>query len=37
MTVVLKRDELTLSTNGRTANYRRDSAGPWYERQRIGK
>jgi hypothetical protein len=37
MTVVLKGDELTLSTNGRTANYRRDSAGPWYERQRIGK
>jgi hypothetical protein len=37
MKVVLMGDELTLSTNDRTSSYRRDMAGPWYERERISK
>lgn len=37
MKVVLMGDDLTLSTNDRTSSYRRDTAGPWYERERISK
>jgi hypothetical protein len=37
MTVVLAGDELTLTSTDRTANYRRDKAGPWYDREHIGK
>jgi hypothetical protein len=35
MTVVLAGDELTLTSTDRTANYRRDNAGPWYDREHI--
>jgi hypothetical protein len=37
MTVALRGHELVLSNSGRTTTYRRDSAGPWYERERIGR
>jgi len=37
MKVVLDGDKLTLSTNGQTSTYRRDSAGPWYDREHIVK
>ena len=35
MQIVSRNDDLTLSTGGRTTTYRRDHAGPWYDRERI--
>jgi hypothetical protein len=35
MQIVLRSDDLSLSTGGRTTTYRRDHAGPWYDRERI--
>jgi hypothetical protein len=37
MTVVLRGDELGLSRSGETLNYRRDAAGPWYNRENLVK
>lgn len=35
MKIVVQTDELSLSTGGRTTTYRRDEAGPWYDRERL--
>ena len=35
MKIVQGNDDLTLSSDGRTTTYRRDHAGPWYDRERI--
>ncbi len=35
MKIVQGNDDLTLSSGGRTTTYRRDNAGPWYDRERI--
>jgi hypothetical protein len=35
MTIVQGNDDLTLSSGGRTTTYRRDHAGPWYDREHL--
>ncbi len=37
MKVFLNGDELSLSTSGQTSAYRRDMAGPWYDREHISR
>jgi hypothetical protein len=37
MAVALEGDTLTLSESNRTTPYRRDAAGPWYEREHVAK
>jgi hypothetical protein len=35
MKIVQGNDDLTLSSGGRTTTYRRDHAGPWYDREHL--
>lgn len=35
MQIVLRSDDLSLASGGRTTTYRRDHAGSWYDRERI--
>jgi hypothetical protein len=37
MAIELRGDELAMSGEGRTFRYRRDIAGPWYDREHINK
>lgn len=37
MVIENRGDALSLSQDGRTTDYRRDTAGPWYEREHIAK
>lgn len=37
MAIEIRGDALSLSSDGRRTDYRRDTAGPWYEREHIAK
>jgi hypothetical protein len=37
MKIARRGDEIVLTTSDRTTTYRRDTAGPWYDREQIAR